>query len=197
MTDPNAWLMSSGTTSAKFPTIGTVVTGTIIETPKITQQTDFKDGSLKYYSNGDPMQQLVVRLETELRDNPDDDGVRALYVKGQMKNAVRDAVKESGAPGLQVGGKLSVRYARDGEAVGTVAPKEYEARYFPADQAAADSFLGTPEPEPAPADPWGAPAQPAPAAPAPQAPPAAAPHIDPNNLPPEVAQLLANLSKQQ
>lgn len=137
-TDPNSFLMASGAKSAKFPTPGTKITGTI-EDLAVTQQTDM-GGAPKHWDNGDPMMQLVVTLATDERDPDDaeDDGIRKLYLKGGNKpttsqGAVAAAVKTAGAKGLAEGGKLSVKYTGDGEPTqrGFSPPKEYAAKYEP------------------------------------------------------------------
>lgn len=187
MTDPNAFLMGGGAASAKFPVIGTTVTGTIIREPEVMQQSDFTTGELKFWNDGRPMQQLQVVLSTSERDpaDPNDDGERALYVKANMQKAVRDAIRAAGAPGIAVGGVLSVTYIGDGEITkrGMSAPKLFNAAYTPPTTAAANGFLTEQQPAaqaprqqyapPAPAaDQWNQPiaqapafAQPAPAAP--------------------------------
>lgn len=133
--DANELLMGGGTTSAKFKTIGTIVKGFIIAEPKSQQQRDLDTGEVRTFSNGDPMWQIVVTLATEERDpsNPEDDGVRSLYVKGQMFNAVRDAVRASGAKGLAVDGFLAVQFASEGEPKkkGFNPPKLFRAAYTP------------------------------------------------------------------
>jgi hypothetical protein len=168
MTDDfNAFLMGGGTTSAKFPTIGTSVTGTICRQPEVQQQTDVTTGELKFWpSDNKPMQQLQVVLQTTEQDDPDDDGQRAIYVKGKMQAAVRDAVRKSGAKGLEVGGALTVTFVGEGESPkrGMNPPKLYSASYTPATAAAAAEFLGTTEPTPAAAPvQQAAPSAPAPA----------------------------------
>lgn len=158
----DAFLMGGGgAPSASFPTPGTKIGGTITETPTVQQQRDPADGKPKFWDDGNPMMQLVVTIQTGLRDPSieDDDGRRRLFVKGQMKNAVSDAVRAAGAPGLQVGGTLDVAYTHDGEAKrGLNAPKQYKARYTPA----ATNLLNSG----AMADPW-ATSAPAAATPAP------------------------------
>lgn len=250
MSNANDWLMGGGVKSATFGAIGARNAGYIVRQPEVVQQRDYTTGEPKFWDDGSPMQQLVVQLATDQRDPADaeDDGTRALYVKGQMKNAVRDAVRTTGAPGLEVGGYLDVQYVRDGEAKkrGMNPPKEYTAAYT----SAANAALGAPgqapaaPPAPTQAAPTASPAaqqvaqqaampQPAqppylqqlaqaasnaaavaatppvqqpvaptaPAAPVQQA--AAAPaaaqagQIDPANLPPEVAALLAQVQGQQ
>lgn len=171
--DPNAWLMGSGAPSARFDQPGDTVTGRIVSVPELRQQTDFTSGKPLFWENGDPRMQLVVTLSTDLRDPQvaDDDGTRRVYVKGQLQKVVQQAVRLAQAPGLEVGGTLTVTYTGDGEAKqrGMNPPKLYAATY----QRATETFLAQPEPAPAPV------AQPvAPVAPVPAAPVAAAPQVD-------------------
>lgn len=153
--DPNEFLMGGGVKSAAFPTIGATVTGCIVRTPEVRQQTDANDNSPKFFPNGDPMMQLIVQLATDQRDpaNPEDDGTRALYIKSNMLSVVRDAVRKSGAKGLETGGVLTVAYVGDGEKKGKLnAPKFYAANYSPAQAEVAASFLnGGGQPAAAPA----------------------------------------------
>lgn len=148
-TQADTFLTGGGSASAKFPTIGSTVTGTIAKPPTVSQQTDIKTGKPLTWDNGDPREQLVVTLQTTLRDNPDDDGLRAIYVKGSKKagsmslhDAVRSAVQASGSKGLVEGGVLTVTYAGDGIASGPGmdAPKQYTATYQPP---TGEGFLGT------------------------------------------------------
>ena len=179
-TDPNGWLMSGGVGSAKFDAHGDSVKGTITETPDLRQQTDFDTNAPLFWDDGKPKMQLVVTLATDQRDpsNPDDDGIRRLYVKGKLQQAVAGAIRKAGAKGLEVGGTLTVAYIGDDEPKrkGMSGAKLYTADY--ASPAAA--FLATTEP-PAPA-----PAAPAPVVPAQAAPPAA-----------DTAALLQSLTPQQ
>lgn len=155
-TDPNAFLLGGGGKSAKFENVGDSVTGSITQVPEVRQQTKLEDGTPLTWDNGDPKMQLVVSLQTELREDGDDDGIRKLYVKGSkdpasksMHAAVAAAVQQAGAKGLEVGGRLTVRYVGNGVAKtrGFNPPKQYEASYV----AASASFLGTTA---ADADPW-------------------------------------------
>jgi hypothetical protein len=143
------FLMGGSVPSAKFPAIGTTLTGRITSPPTVEQQRDYTTGEPKFWDDGKAQMQMVVTLATSERDHAvqDDDGTRRLYVKGQLKNAVAQAVRASGARGLEVGGTLTVTYTRDGERKNPRfnAPKEYTAQYLPA--AAAE--LHTPDPGPA------------------------------------------------
>lgn len=154
----NDLLMGGGVAAAKFPAIGTVITGRIVRAPEARQQTDIESGEPLTFANGDPRMQIVCPLATELRDpaNPDDNGDRNLYIKGNMLNAVRDAVKKAGAKGLEVGGTLTITYIADGEKKNRAfnAPKLYSALYAPPTAEAANALLMG---APAPAQQWSAP----------------------------------------
>ena len=148
----NAILMGSGSRSARFDSIGVSITG-VIEDVTAKQQTDFTTGEPKTWPNGDPMMQVIVRLATDAREDDDDDGVRSVFVKGKsLTAAVRDAVRRSGAKGLEVGGTLTVTYTGDGvaERKGINPPKLYSADYAQPDRAAAaNAALGLAQEQPA------------------------------------------------
>lgn len=147
--DANNWLMAGASVpSCTFPAIGTRQGGTLIEPAPFTQQQrDLATSQPKFWDNGDPMQQLVVTMQTDERDpaNPEDDGVRRLYVKGQMQKAVAQAVRRAGARGLNVGGELWVDFVGQEEpkARGFNGAKVYAAEYHAPNPSAA--FLAKPE----------------------------------------------------
>lgn len=147
MTNANDLLMGGGVKAARFPTLGTAVSGRIIRDPEAREQTDFTTGAVLRWDNGEAKMQIVVQLATDERDSQDisDDGTRALYVKGQMLNAVRGAVRAAGAKGLEVGGTLTVTYSSDGmpARAGLNAPKQYTAAYTAPAQAAVANVLNT------------------------------------------------------
>lgn len=155
MSEANDFLMAGGIPSAKFPTVGTTVGGTIVRQPELRQQTDITTGKPKFWDDGSPRQQIVVQLATAERDPSiaDDDGERAIYVKGNLTKAVREAVRKAGAKGLEVGGHLSVTYVADGQSdkVGFTPPKLYSAAYTPPTAAAANEFLASGGEQAAPA----------------------------------------------
>lgn len=143
--DALAYLMSAGVPSAKFPSIGTTVSGRIRAYEK-TQQRDI-DGNPKSWDDGQPMWQIVFTLETDDRD-PEiehDDGTRKVYAKAQMLNAIREAVRATGHQGDLVGGMLAVKYTQDGPQKNRAysAPKQYAAKFAPPAQT---EDLGEPEP---------------------------------------------------
>lgn len=143
-------LGGGGGRSAKFEQPGTTVTGLVIDS-EVRQQTDIRTGEPKVWQNGDPMNQLVVRLQTDTVEDADDDGIRVLYIKGgfkapTMQKAVADAVRGVGAKGLEPGGSLSVTYTGDGpKSPGMNPPKYYTATYNR--PAAGAAFLAPPAPQ--------------------------------------------------
>lgn len=150
-TDPNAFLLGGGGKSAKFEAVGDSITGVICAPPELRQQTDIKTGKPKTWDNGDPIMQLVVRLQTNEREDVEDDGVRNLYVAGGFKRAslqkaVADAVRSAKASGLEVGGTLAVKFTGEEPPTerGMSPAKLYAAKYTPP----ATSFLDEPK-EPA------------------------------------------------
>ncbi|MET8297428.1 hypothetical protein ABZW02_25720 [Streptomyces sp. NPDC005180] len=151
-----------GAPSASFLTVGTTVSGRITERPTVQQQRDMKTGENKFWPDGNPMMQLVVTVQTDERDPStftDDDGRRRLFVKNQMKSAVADAVRATGARGLEVGGVLSITFTHElpPKQRGFNPIKQYSATYTPAAQAA----LHTPDPGTLASAPAPAPQQPA------------------------------------
>lgn len=174
----DTFLLGGGGRSASFEKIGDTVTGTVISTA-VTAQTDIQTGKPLVWDDGSVRQQLVVKLQTALREDFEDDGVRGVYVKGAKKqgsrslhDAVASAVRAAGAKGLEPGGTLTVTHdgTQPSEIKGFNDRKLYSAHYVAPDKAVASGgFLGTGiDTTPPPA--WAAAAQP-PAAPA--APPAA------------------------
>ena len=160
MTTPDAqgFLMGNSIPGAPMKDIGTTVGGTITEDPSMQQQRDFTTGELKVWSDGGAQMQLVVTVQTQLRDPEitEDDGRRRFYIKGELKKAVSTAVRQARADGLAVGGTLTVTYTGDGTASGRGMnpPKLYSAAYVAPTAAAAAGFLSdgfTPDTTPAPA----------------------------------------------
>jgi hypothetical protein len=133
-------LNAGGAPSAKFPTVGTTIKGTI-ETAVVSQQQDFTTGEPKVWKDGNPAMQIVVTLATDERDAEieNDDGTRRLFVKGQMLSALKDALKTAGVKTLEVGGTLAVQYKSDGERSDPKfnPPKVYVAQYKAPEAAAA------------------------------------------------------------
>jgi hypothetical protein len=131
--DVNDFLESGGIPSAGFDTIGASWTGTIVRMEKL-QSRDFETGEAQTWDDGAPKYMIHVDIQTQVR-NPDiagDDGVRRLFVRGNMMSALRGAMRATGSR-LLPGGTLTVSYVRDGDQKkrGFNPAKLYEAKYEP------------------------------------------------------------------
>ena len=133
----NDFLMGGSGASAKFEQPGDLIAGTITAM-RTEQQTNFKTGQAKFWDNGNKIEQLVISVQTEQRESPDDDGIRNLYVKGSAKvgsqsshDAVRTAVQNAGAKSLDVGGWLSLAFIGEEAATqrGLSPRKLWQAQY--------------------------------------------------------------------
>lgn len=147
MSDVSSFLAPSGIPAAKFPAIGTVVTGKIIEPPTVQQQTEIGTGKPLTFDDGKPRNQLVVTIQTESRDPEieDDDGKRRFFVTGTKASeggGMLGAFKRAGITDLLVGGTLTVTYTHDGARTSPAfnPPKQYEVSYAPPN--ASSGFLG-------------------------------------------------------
>jgi hypothetical protein len=133
--DANDFLMGGGVPSAKFVVPGDYIAGGITTEPEAMQQRDFATGDPRTWDDGTPRMQIKVVLDTGEIDPmvENDNGYRAIYLKGQMLAAVRSAVRKAGAKGLAVGGHLTVTYTGNGEVIkrGFNPAKLYSAVYEP------------------------------------------------------------------
>jgi hypothetical protein len=155
--EANDLIESGGISPAKFETVGAAITGTVVDA-EVQQQREINTGKPKFWDDGTPRRQIVAYVDTAQRDPqiPDDNGRRALYIRGNMLKALRTALRLADAQ-LAEGGILTVTYTGDGERTktGFNPPKEYKVTYAPpADPGvtAANEVLGTP-PQPAAAGP--------------------------------------------
>lgn len=145
-TEATNFLLGGGVPSAKFEAIGTTVGGVITEEPEMRQQNDFDANEPAFWPDGKPKMQLVVTVQTDLRDPEvqDDDGQRRFYVRANLQKAVAAAVRKAKASALEVGGTLQVTYSADGAKSNPRfnAPKLYTATYTPP---AANFLASTPD----------------------------------------------------
>lgn len=151
-------LLTGGSKSLKFDRPGDTYTGTVINST-VRQMTEFGTGTPLTFDNGDPQEQIVLNIQTNLRDesDPTDDGTRSVYIKGfgvQLRAFRAAAAKAGGKP--EAGDTFKVTYTGDGERSprGGYPPKVYQYEITKASQI--DRLVGTPAENPV--------AQPAPAA---------------------------------
>ena len=152
MSQPNSTLsgfFGGGGKAAKFPQVGSSITGTITAVHPPEPQRDFETGQ-----DIPGKTQVRIELQTEQRD-PEiefDDGSRTLYVRGWMKGSIGDALRKAGVNEPKIGGTLTVTYNEDGapSRPGLRGPKKYVAEYV-APQASTATFFSGPQQQAAPA----------------------------------------------
>jgi hypothetical protein len=190
--DANAVLMGGGGPKGwKFEDPGTTRVGTVAEPPKAVQERDYDPnnpggGAPKVFPSGDPIMGVHVVVQTAERDPSieKDDGRRTFYVEGRyLKEAVREAIRNAGAPGLEVGGQITVTFTHREDPMDKRSRKYWTVQYVPAGNAA----LMTPE----------QPAQQAAPAPAPTPAPAATPQPQPVQQAPQAAATAPGMTPEQ
>ena len=92
---------TGGTRSAfnKDSQPGATVTGTLASDPDVRQATDFQTKQPAFFlKSGKPKFEVVFDLQTDLRDDPDDDGRRSVWVHwwGVQRDALTEAFKQFG-----------------------------------------------------------------------------------------------------
>ncbi len=154
-------------TAAKFPVIGHSYTG-IVLSKKMEHENDYdepdkkkywRDRSMKALSESEvlptdkPVRQAAVEIQTAVRGTFDrsgspesvenDQGVRWLFVKSHLQKAIKAAIQASGAPTLEIGGKLTVTYSGNGRQNNPKynPPKVFTAEYVPASKVDPDDPL--------------------------------------------------------
>lgn len=149
-----------GTTGApvvKFPvdSPGTLVKGTVIS--KEVRQARDLDGTPKTFDDGQPKLDVVITIQTELRDSSidDDDGTRRIIAGYEMQKAIGTAMRNANVKTLDRGGMLAVKHTHNEAATknGRSPTKKFAAEYkAPEPGDAANSLLGDAagpsEPEP-------------------------------------------------
>lgn len=148
MQEANEFLLAGGVPSCTWPEIGAKHSGTVLDF-RIEQARDYETGKPKFWDDGNPVKQLVITLQTDEQDpkKDDDDGIRALYCRGQLLKAVREAVRPHG--GIAVGGKVGAQFESEGEKPKPHlnAPKVFRVEYAPPVKAAnLDNAVGGDEP---------------------------------------------------
>jgi len=140
----NEFLNAGGAKSFPFEKMGDMVTGEIVDAVK-RQQTSLDTGVPQFWDDGKPKMMIVITLQTDLREDADDDGLRTVYLRGgnyqvaegkgtSSHRAVQEAVKKSGSKkGIELGATLSLAWTGNGPKKGGLNPaKLYSAAFKPA-----------------------------------------------------------------
>lgn len=156
---------------------GDTVTGTIAKVD-VKQVTNYKTKEPEFFPSGDPKKQVILTLQTSLREDADDDGKRSVYIPlwGRKKAALADAMRAAGmkeaSTALALGNTFTARFVgeeRKRGKDGSYTEKIYEYAIQAASTAALNEAMAPAAPvAPAAPAPAPQPAAPAPAAQAPQ-----------------------------
>jgi hypothetical protein len=113
--------ISGGSKSFPFEEIGDRVGGRI-RTVERRQQRSFDGGAPLTWDDGSPRMLTYIELETELHDDNEDDGLRAVYCKGgqfevaegqgrSAEQALVEAARQAGVKTIEEGGTLRVVFS--------------------------------------------------------------------------------------
>lgn len=141
--------MGGGSKTFPFEHPGDTVTGIILDITQ-RQQTDMDTGAPSFWPDGKPKMMFTIELQTKIREDADDDGVRVINVRWKSLQAVQKAVKAAGAKKPERGGELSMRFTSEDPVTkrGFNAPRNWDAHYVPPD--ASTSFMSEQAPAQAP-----------------------------------------------
>lgn len=125
--------LSGGVPGASFENIGDSWTGTVVDFQKV-QQTDYDTGVPVTWDDGTPKMMLHVDIQTEHRD-PEivgDDGIRRLYVRGNMLTKFKSALRAAKTR-MDRGIEVTVTFSANGEPPkkGMNPPKLYDVQFRP------------------------------------------------------------------
>lgn len=125
--------LEGGAPGASFDEIGDSWEGTVTFFEKV-QQTDYDTGAPVTWDDGNPKFMLHVDIQTDVRDDDiaGDDGIRRLYVRGNMLTNFRKALRTSKLR-LREGVFVKVTYTANGEPPkkGMNPPKLYDVEVGP------------------------------------------------------------------
>jgi hypothetical protein len=135
--DPFMAAGGSSAASVSFPNLGDTVTGVVTA---IDQRDDTKpDGVVKRWPDGKPMAVFIFTLDT-------DDGPQALWVRGHMVTAIREAAAAAGLKTV-IGSELTIKHHDLGEErKGFARAKLFKAKFGPAPVKAAKPAAPAEEP---------------------------------------------------
>ena len=87
--------------------IGFGYTGTLAEMPQQRQATDYTTKEPKYYKDGAPIMEIILTLQTNERNDEEDDGMRRWYLSGMARRALQDEMKRLGIKRFGLGTQVT------------------------------------------------------------------------------------------
>jgi hypothetical protein len=126
---------------------GVTADGLIVEIPPAKQQIDYDSKQPKTWNDGSPMWTYPVHIQTNMHEDDEDDGIRALYFSYKKLEALKAAQKAAGVK-VQVGGRLMLRWVSGGpkeRGPNATKFKVFAAKYFPPGSPEARQLAGQPQ----------------------------------------------------
>jgi hypothetical protein len=166
--------LTGGSVAAKFPEVGSTFEGTVVAF-RMAQRTHIDSGEPLYWegkkpvevsqlkfeeSKKSPAMQLVMEVQGEPtgitwdtnryvpRKLPDDDGLRTMYVTGNLQRALAKALRDANGAQVEAGAYVKVTRGGDAKIPGSkYLSYTYTAEWTPAsgNSKAATDFVGDPE----------------------------------------------------
>jgi len=170
LNEANNWLMGggSGVRSAKWgakdrdddKVPGFIEMGEIVDVKMVVQYVyDADKGNITNevatWADGTEKKQMRIIIQTATRDDDEDDGRRAIYVRGgDLKAQLQEAIRAANAQkvGLEAGGRLAVKFLQSKKINGKW-NNFWECRYKAPDKVNVDEFMGTGPSVPTPVQP--------------------------------------------
>ncbi|MEF2736304.1 MAG: helix-turn-helix domain-containing protein [Bifidobacterium choerinum] len=129
---------------------GASVTG-IVTAIEVTQYHDFQTKAPGFWKDGRPQKQLHITIQTDLQTDPDDDGLRSIWIKGWGKQmqAYRDARRLNGGKDPRLGDMFTATYVGLGERGNAPQPpKIYRYEIKPGNSPEVAAFGAEPQQQP-------------------------------------------------
>lgn len=167
--DADSFMNSGSSIAAKWPREGFTFEGDVLSWGEPVQMTDIDSGEALYWEGNkkveeskvknmrvaQPAMQLLIDVQGPAtgitwetnqyieKEVPDDDGVRTMYVHGELQKAIKKAMREAGAPGLEKMAHVKVTRTKSVKKPNGYYGFTYEAVWTPAasNPAAANAAL--------------------------------------------------------
>jgi hypothetical protein len=94
-----------------FPEPGTSYTGIVMGYEK-RQLNDYDSGEPDVWKDGSPKKTYVVTLQTTMREDDTDDGVRDVFCRSNLHTVWVAAAKNAGSREAVIGARMTVTYVR-------------------------------------------------------------------------------------
>lgn len=156
--DADSFLSSGSNVAAKWPKVDFEFEGTITGWDGPQQQTDMETGEALYWQGGakikesevtnpkvvQPVMQLLVHVQGPAtgitwetnqyieKPVPDDDGMRTMYVHGELQKALKKAMRDAGGAKMEKGARVWVARRKPVKKANGFWAYTYEARWTPA-----------------------------------------------------------------